>query len=67
MSYTLQIIFHSSSTPKVCPDVDAHYTKGGMFCVQYSSGLIVAYPLANLFSVAYWHGQHLGSGRKEQS
>ncbi len=61
----VEIIFCSSSTPKVCENVEALYTKGGLLCVQYQDGLIVRYPLVNVFSTANYHGPHLGSSRKE--
>ncbi len=57
----IEIIFHSSSTPKKCKDVEAVYTKGGLLCIQYANHLIVKYPLCNVFSVAHNHGPHLGS------
>ena len=58
----IEIIFQSSSTPKKC-NVEAFYTKGDFFCTQYKDGLIVRYPLSNIFSVASYHGNHWGSTR----
>lgn len=58
-----EIIFCSSSTPKKCKNVDAIYTKGDMLIIQYKDGLIIRYPLINIFSVANYHGKHLGSTR----
>jgi len=60
----IEIIFHSSSKPKKCENVDAVYTKGSLLCVQYSDGMIVKYPLLNVFSVAGMHGPHWGSTRE---
>ena len=54
----------SSSTPKVV-ECDAVYTKGGLLCVQQPSGLIVGYPLCNVFSVAWMHQPHKGTTRTE--
>ena len=61
----VEIIFCSSSTPKKCKNVEALYTNGGLLCVQYQDGLIVRYPLTNVFSTANYHGPHLGSSRKD--
>ena len=61
----IEIIFHCSSTPKVIKDVEALYTKGGLLCVQLDDGLIIKYPLINIFSVAHYHGNHLGSTRAD--
>ena len=57
----IEIIFHSSSTPKKMSEVRALYTKGGLLCVQMEDGLIIKYPLMNIFSVAHYHGKHLGT------
>jgi hypothetical protein len=57
----IEIIFTSASTPKICKDVFSVYTKGGLLCVQYKDGLIIKYPLCNVFSVAQYHKPHLGS------
>ncbi len=59
----IEIIFHSSSTPKEC-DVEKIYTKGDFLCTQYEDGLIVKYPLCNIFSVAHYHGEHWGTTQK---
>jgi len=59
----IEIIFKSSSTPKVVRKVEAVYTKGALLCVQLKDGLIIKYPLENVFSVAHKHGKHLGSSR----
>lgn len=60
---TVEIIFHTSSTPKKHEDVDAIYTKGGLLCIQHKNGLIMGYPLLNVFSVASEHHKHLGTTR----
>ena len=60
----IEIIFHTSSAPKRCSNVDAVYTKDALLCVQYSDGMIVKYPLSNVFSVAGPHGSHWGSSRE---
>ena len=57
----IEIIFHTSSTPKKCTKVEAVYTKGGLLVVQYQDGLMVKYPLCNVFSIAGYHTCHLGS------
>jgi len=61
----IEIIFHTTSTPKVCKDVEAVYTKGQLLCVQYRDRLIVKYPLCNVFSIAHYHGSHLGSTKQK--
>lgn len=61
-----EIIFHTSSTPKIVKKVHAIYTKGELLCVQMKDGLIVKYPLLNVFSVAHYHGKHLGSTCKNK-
>ena len=57
----IEIIFHSSSTPKECENVVAVYTKGDLLCVEYKDGLIMKYPLCNVFSIGSYHHNHLGS------
>lgn len=57
----VEIIFHTASAPKVCKNVVTVYTKGDLLCLQYKKGIIVKYPLINIFSVAHTHGVHLGS------
>lgn len=57
----IEIIFHSSSTPKKCIGVVAVYTKGDLLCVEYKDGLIMKYPLLNVFSIGSYHKNHLGS------
>jgi hypothetical protein len=57
----VEILYHTSSAPKVLEDCIAVYTKGGLLCCQLSNGLILKYPLVNVFSVAQYHGRHLGT------
>lgn len=57
----VEIIFHTSSTPKVHKKAYAVYTKGALLCVQLDDGMIMKYPLCNVFSVSHKHGHHLGS------
>lgn len=59
----IEIIFHTASSPKVCKDVDTVYTKGGLLCIQHTGGLLMKYPLLNVFSIAQYHGKHLGTTR----
>ncbi|KKM69375.1 hypothetical protein LCGC14_1451450 [marine sediment metagenome] len=61
----VEIIFHSSSTPKKIKDVESIYTKGALLCVQLDDGLIIKYPLLNIFSVAHYHGTHLGTNKAD--
>lgn len=62
----VEIIFTTSNTPKVL-EIDAAYGKGGLLCLQLPNGMIVAHPLMHVFSIAYPHGQHVGTTRKENS
>lgn len=57
----IEIIFHTSSAPKKCKDVVAVYTKDGLLCVEHKNKLIMKYPLCNVFSIASYHHNHLGS------
>ena len=64
-----EILFHTSSTPKVI-DAAAVYTKAGLLCVEWvpdaqGRTLITKYPLVNVFSVSHYHGTHLGTGKQE--
>jgi hypothetical protein len=63
----IEILFHTSSTPKRIEDVDAIYTKGGLLCIQLTNAQVQAYPLINIFSICYEHQPHLGSTRKKKS
>lgn len=61
----VEVIFHTSSSPKKHTDVDAIYTKGDFLCIQLKDGLIMRYPMINVFSVASKHHRHLGTTRKD--
>ena len=61
----VEILFMSSSTPKTI-EASAVYTKGNMLCVEWipdaeGKTLIIKYPLCNIFHVAHFHGDHLGT------
>ena len=58
----VSLLFHTSAREKriVAEDV---YTKGGLLCVQLPGGVILKYPLCNVFQVAHLHGPHAGSQR----
>lgn len=65
----VEILFHSSSTPKVI-NAQAVYTKGALLCVEWAPDargrtLITKYPLVNVFSVSHHHGRHLGTTKKD--
>jgi len=64
MNFEIEILFHSSSSPKRF-QVVALYTKDALLCCQKKDGLIVKYPLCNVFQVAHKHGQHCNSGVAE--
>lgn len=57
----IEILFHTASTPKKCKNVISVYTKDALLCVQYKDGLIMKYPLCNVFSIGSYHKAHLGS------
>lgn len=61
----IEIIFQSSSRPKRMT-VEDIYTKAGFVCLQCADGLIVRYPMMNIFSICSKHGPHLGSCRDEE-
>jgi hypothetical protein len=63
----VEVIFQSSSTPKVFEDAESVYTKGGLLCIRVGD-MLVKYPLSNIFSVCHKHGNHWGSRQsfKEQ-
>ena len=66
----IEILFISSSTPKTI-DASAVYTKAGLLCVELlpdkkGRTLIIKYPLLNIFQVAHYHGEHLGSCKKKE-
>lgn len=56
----VEILFMSSSTPKVFEDAESVYTKDQLLCVRVGD-YIYKYPLTNIFSVSHLHGPHLGS------
>ena len=58
----IEILFISSNTPKRMRAV-ATYTKADFFCVQRADGVIIRYPLLNIFQVADKHGGHVGSAQ----
>ena len=58
--FEIEILFHGSSSPKRF-NVVAVYTKGGLLCCQKLNGMIVKYPLMNVFQVAHMHGAHCNS------
>lgn len=62
----VQIIFTTAAKPKIV-EVDDVYTKGGLLCLQYPDGMIVKYPLGNIWSVCHMHGQHMESERNKDS
>jgi len=61
----VEVMFHSSSTPKVHEDAVAVYTKGALCCIELEDGMIVKYPLENIFSVCHRHGPHWGSTKDQ--
>ena len=62
----IEILFHSATTPKEIANVDDVYTKGGFVCIQLSDGMILKYPLLNIFSICHEHGKHMGTCRKSR-
>ncbi len=61
--FKVEILFHTSSSPKIF-NVVAVYTKGGLLCCQKPKGMIVKYPLCNVFQVAHRHGKHVNTSVK---
>lgn len=61
----VEIVFCSASTPKKCKDVTTVYTKSELLCIEYESGLIVKYPLCNVFSISHQHKNHLGTTKEK--
>jgi hypothetical protein len=71
----IEILFHTSSAPKIIENVQAVYTKDGLLCIQYHGvytgtipkykgyvGIwILKYPLCNVFHVFGPHGDHGGT------
>ena len=64
LEFDVEILFHTSSSPKRIKAV-AVYTKDALLCIQRKDGLILKYPLLNVFQVAHKHGAHAGSSVKE--
>ncbi len=64
-TFEAEIIFHSSSSPKNIKNIKSLYTKGQLLCIQLENGLIIKYPLINIFSICHKHGKHLGSNQNE--
>lgn len=64
-TFEVEILFHTSSSPKRMKDVVAVYTKDSLLCVQRSCGMIVKYPLLNIFQISHMHGQHSNSSIKD--
>ena len=62
--FEVEVLFHTSSSPKRL-FVIALYTKDALLCLQRKDGLIIKYPLCNIFQVAHFHGEHAGSDVKE--
>ncbi len=60
MESEIEILFHTSSRPKRFRVV-ALYTKDALLCCQRADGMIVKYPLLNVFQVAHMHGEHCNS------
>lgn len=61
----VEIIFMSASTPKIIDAAVGPYTKGGLLCIETQDGIILKYPLCNVFSVSHKHMPHNGSIEKE--
>ena len=57
----IEIIFISSSAPKTIY-AKSVYTKGGLLCIHRIDGLLIKYPLCNVFSICSKHKRHMGSG-----
>lgn len=47
-------------------DVVSVYTKDALLCIQRENGLIIKYPLLNIFQIAHMHGGHAGSAVEEK-
>jgi len=60
IEFEVEILFHSSATPKRFMVV-ALYEKGASLCCQKADGIIVKYPLCNVFQYAHKHGCHVNS------
>jgi len=62
--FEVEILFHTSSSPKRI-FVVAVYTKDALLCLQRKDGLLVKYPLCNIFQISHFHGEHAASSVKE--
>jgi len=58
--FEVEILFHTASSPKRFKAVSV-YTKDALLCCQKADGLIIKYPLCNVFQVAHMHGAHCNS------
>jgi len=63
----VEVLFMSSSTPKVIDNATAVYTKGALVCIEKDDGLIIKYPLCNVFSICHEHGKHMGSSKGDRN
>ncbi len=59
--FRVEILFHTSSSPKVIENALAVYTKDALLCIQLTDDMIIKYPLMNVFSVCHKHGEHWGA------
>ncbi len=62
--FEIEILFHTSSSPKRFM-VIANYTKDGLLCCQRADGMIIKYPLLNVFQISHMHGEHCNSSVNE--
>lgn len=61
----VDIIFKTSSTPKVIKDARAAYVRPGVLCIELEDGLITVYPFENIFMYSYPHQPHQGTTKKK--
>lgn len=64
VEFEVEILFHTSSSPKRLM-VIAVYTKDALLCLQRKDGIIIKYPLMNIFQIAHRHGSHVASNVQE--
>ena len=62
----VEILFHTASSPKTIENVVSVYTKDALLCIQREDGLIIKYPLLNIFQIAHMHGGHAGSSIQDK-
>lgn len=62
----VDIIFHTSSTPKIV-EATAVYVRPGVLCVELPDGLITMYPLCGVFSWSYKHQPHRGTTKAAEA